>query len=62
MRKWFAYREVPHQCGSGNLKKGNNQVRRLSLKDLTGAFIVLIVGYGISLVVFMVEKVTGQKI
>ena len=43
-------------------KKGNNQVRRLSLKDLTGAFIVLIVGYGISLVVFMVEKVTGQKI
>lgn len=58
-------RTIPPQCksakASGNQKKKKmDQARRLSLKDLTGAFIILIIGWGISLIVFLAEKMAHR--
>ena len=57
---WF--RPMPPKCSS-NIKGTANSnkpvdggLRRLSLKNLTGAFVVLGVGIGISLIVFLIEK------
>ncbi|EFX82126.1 hypothetical protein DAPPUDRAFT_241224 [Daphnia pulex] len=56
---WF--RPMPRQC-QGKVKNGykstdNNQHRPLSLKNLTGAFIVLTVGISLSLLAFICEKI-----
>ena len=54
------YRPMPRQCaanlkGKAEKEFGNHGLRRLSLKNLTGAFIVLSVGIGLSLVAFIYE-------
>ncbi|KAK4012977.1 hypothetical protein OUZ56_025225 [Daphnia magna] len=55
-------RAIPPQCKSAKAKgvqKKNSkadQARQLSLKDLTGAFIILLIGWGISVIVFLGER------
>lgn len=56
---WF--RPMPPQC-KGKIKNGytppnNNKHPPLSLKNLTGAFIVLSVGLSLSLLAFLCEKI-----
>ncbi|KAI9553542.1 hypothetical protein GHT06_021460 [Daphnia sinensis] len=59
-------RAIPPQCKSakakGNKKKKNtaDQARQLSLKDLTGAFIILLIGWGISVIVFLGERLAHR--
>ena len=57
---WF--RPIPPQCSAnvkGQVEKGAKQpeLRRLSLKNLTGAFVVLIVGISLSLVIFIQQQI-----
>lgn len=56
---WF--RPMPRQC-QGKIKSGytppdKNQHPPLSLKNLTGAFIVITVGLSLSLLAFVCEKI-----
>ena len=56
---WF--RPMPRQC-KGKIKSGytppdNNRHPPLSLKNLTGAFIVLLVGLSISFLAYLCEKI-----
>ncbi|XP_032795392.1 glutamate receptor 1-like [Daphnia magna] len=58
---WF--RAIPGKC-ENNFKQVNRSPTRvktspLSLKNLAGAFVVLSVGYGLSLLVFVVEHIMG---
>jgi len=57
---WF--RPMPRQCME-NIKSGyttpTNKHPPLSLKNLTGAFIVLLVGFSLSLLAFLCEKITS---
>lgn len=52
---------VPRECqilaqnSGANVKAGINS--QLSIKDLTGAFVILAIGYAISTVVFISEKI-----
>ncbi len=52
---WF--RPMPPQC-DGKPKSGNKtKTSPLSLKNLTGAFLVLLVGLSLSILVFLIEKI-----
>jgi hypothetical protein len=57
---WF--RPMPPQCNgkpqSGNKKK---KTSALSLKNLTGAFLVLLVGLSLSLLAFLCEKIISIR-
>ncbi|XP_057374282.2 ionotropic receptor 93a-like [Daphnia carinata] len=49
------YQVMPHRCLSRTARKRREQPR-LSLKNLTGAFVVLLTGYAVSFLVFVVER------
>lgn len=55
---------VPRECqilaqnSGANISKAN---RRLSLKDLTGLFVILAIGYTISIIVFISENKSNIK-
>jgi hypothetical protein len=55
---WF--RPMPPQCNgkpqSGNKKK---KTTPLSLKNLTGAFLVLLIGLSLSILSFLIEKINS---
>ena len=56
------YRRIPLQClvntkGMRQKKAPNNKSSRLSLKNLTGAFVVLLVGYPLALLAFFFERI-----
>jgi hypothetical protein len=54
---WF--RPMPPQC-TGNIhgnKMPDKKHKPLSLKNLTGAFLVIAVGLSLSLLVFLIEKI-----
>jgi hypothetical protein len=57
---WF--RPMPPQC-MGNIKSSYKTTTKkhppLSLKNLTGAFIILLVGFSFSLLVFLCEQITS---
>jgi ionotropic glutamate receptor len=56
---WF--RPMPPQC-DGKPKSGNKTKKTttpLSLKNLTGAFLVLLVGLSLSILVFLIEKINS---
>jgi hypothetical protein len=54
---WIAsYQAMPHQCLAQAAKKRRDETPRLSLKNLTGAFAVLVIGYVISFLVFVFER------
>jgi hypothetical protein len=57
---WF--RPMPPQCDGKpkNSEKGN-KLTPLSLNNLTGAFIVLLVGLSLSLLTFLCEKIHFRK-
>ncbi len=48
----------PHQCLKKNVRKENP---RLSLKNLTGAFVVLLVGWGTSFFIFLAERLNKRR-
>ena len=57
----------PTPCLSENLKKKkkgetNDNRKRLSLKDLSGAFVVLIIGYILSSLAFIIERSIGRML
>lgn len=55
---------APPQClVSNNLIKEDSyrKTRRLSLKDLTGAFVVLLIGYLTSIAAFLWENIEFRK-
>lgn len=45
----------PYQCLDKKVTKKSSSHPRLSLKNLTGAFVVLLAGYATSLIVFIIE-------
>lgn len=54
-------RPYPYQCtanvkGRAEKEPKDAQLRRLTLKNLTGAFVVLSVGLGLSFLVFLCER------
>ena len=51
--------DVPRKCQKKNDRENSraSKTRRLSLQDLTGGFIVLFAGYGMSFATFLIEKV-----
>ena len=55
------YRRIPLQCLANTKgmrqKKAPNNKSRLSLKNLTGAFVVLLVGYALALLAFFFERI-----
>ena len=62
--QWF--RKVPSKClANTKIEEKKKQAptntakTRLSLKNLTGAFIVLLVGYAISLLTFFLERIAN---
>jgi hypothetical protein len=58
---WF--RPMPPQCnGEPQSEKTNpnNKVSRLNLKNLTGAFVVLLVGLSLSLLTFLCEIIISK--
>ncbi|XP_046642731.1 ionotropic receptor 21a-like [Daphnia pulicaria] len=59
---WF--RPMPPQC-TGNVHSGKqmpkNKLKPLSLKNLTGAFLVIAVGFGLSLLAFLGEKIISLR-
>jgi hypothetical protein len=55
---WF--RPMPPQCSGnihGNKMPDKKHKPALSLKNLTGAFLVIAVGLSLSLLVFLIEKI-----
>jgi hypothetical protein len=58
---WF--RPISSQC-TGNVQSGKamskNKLDPLSLKKLTGAFLVIAVGFGLSLLAFLCEKIISM--
>jgi ionotropic glutamate receptor len=53
---WF--RPMPPQCnGKAPTKRSGNKLPALSLKNLTGAFLLLAVGLSLSLLVFLLEQI-----
>jgi hypothetical protein len=57
---WF--RPMPPQC-TGKPQTGNKtkKLSPLSLKNLTGAFVVLLVGLSLSLLAFLCEKIISIR-
>ena len=55
------YRRIPPQClantKGARQKKEPDSKSRLSLKNLTGAFVVLLVGYALALLAFIFERI-----
>ncbi|EFX82391.1 hypothetical protein DAPPUDRAFT_316802 [Daphnia pulex] len=57
---WF--RPMPPQCtGEPQTGKKSNKLSPLSLKNLTGAFVVLSVGLSLSLLAFLGEKIVSRR-
>lgn len=64
---WF--RPIPPQCAAhvkgqaekefGKESEKNHGLRRLSLRNLTGAFVVLFIGVGLSFVAFIYEHTSA---
>ena len=56
---WF--RRIPPKCLANinkvQQKKAPNNKSRLSLKNLTGAFIILLVGYSLAILSFISERI-----
>ncbi|XP_046642725.1 ionotropic receptor 93a-like [Daphnia pulicaria] len=53
---WF--RPMPPQCnGKPQIRSKKTKLSPLSLKNLTGAFLVLLIGLGLSILAFLVEKI-----
>ena len=46
-----------HQCSDNNHFNDRRNISALNLKNLTGAFSILVVGYILSIVVFIFENV-----
>nr|CAH0101814.1 unnamed protein product [Daphnia galeata] len=58
---WF--RPIPRQCMDNIRKRSKKTETRhstLSLKNLTGAFVVLLIGFSLSFLVFLVERITSM--
>lgn len=56
---WMKFHAAnPYQCLDSSTHRNNKQTSRprLSLKNLTGAFAVLVFGYTISLIIFILER------
>ena len=55
------YRRIPPPCLANTKrvkqKKELNNKSRLSLKNLTGAFVVLLIGYALALLAFVLERI-----
>ena len=59
---WF--RPIPPQCtpnvkGQAEKEGNRSELSRLSLKNLTGAFVVFFIGIGLSFVVFIYEHISA---
>lgn len=61
---WF--RPMPLQCmenlggDSKTLKLKNKKPPALTLKNLTGAFVILLFGFGLSFIIFLSEKIVSM--
>ena len=58
---------MPRQCaanlkGKAEKESEYHELRRLSLKNLTGAFVVLSIGIGLSLLAFVNEHIFHLKL
>jgi hypothetical protein len=60
---WDAWiRPMPLQCdGKPPIVSKKNKVNPLSLKNLTGAFLVLLVGMSLSILAFLGEKIVSIR-
>ena len=52
-----SYQPSPKGCVLQDYKKTAPRIRVLTLKDLSSAFVVLVMGSGVSLLVFLIEKI-----
>lgn len=58
---WIKFHQaMPHKCLAEAAQKQAAQPR-LSLKNLTGAFIILLAGYVLSITVFIVEYLSAKQ-
>jgi ionotropic glutamate receptor len=59
---WF--RPMPRQC-KANVKKGYKKPKTkhlpISLKNLTGAFVILLIGFSVSFLAFLVEQIISMS-
>jgi hypothetical protein len=57
---WF--RPMPPQCpGKAQSGKKTNKLSPLSLKNVIGAFVVLLIGFSLSLLAFLGEKIVSIR-
>jgi ionotropic glutamate receptor len=56
-----SYQATPHRCLSQSVRKKKWETPRLSLKNLTGAFAVLVIGYSVSFLVFIFERLQAAR-
>nr|CAH0101150.1 unnamed protein product [Daphnia galeata] len=56
-----SYQATPHRCLSPSVRKKKWETPRLSLKNLTGAFAVLVIGYSVSFLVFIFERLQAAR-
>jgi ionotropic glutamate receptor len=52
---------MPPQCTGKPQSRKNKELAPLSLKNLTGAFVVLLVGFSLSLLAFLGEKIVSRR-
>ena len=58
VRHWIkSYQPSPKGCLLEDYKKNVPAIRVLTLKDLSSAFVVLLMGCALSLLVFLIEKI-----
>jgi ionotropic glutamate receptor len=53
---------MPPQCtGKAQSGKKTNKLSPLSLKNVIGAFVILLVGFSLSLLAFLGEKIVSRR-
>lgn len=58
VKHWIkSYQPSAKGCLFDDYKKNAPAIRVLTLKDLSGAFVVLLMGCGLSFFVFLIEKI-----
>lgn len=58
LKKWYDDNSPDvHQCINDNNKKDRNQIEPLSVDNLAGAFICLLIGFTAALFLFLLERV-----
>ena len=63
LSKWYQENSPDvHQCVNDNSKKEPDPIEPLTIKHLSVAFIILLLGYAIALPFFFIELVRSEKV